>query len=349
MPTSIDIDDELSVAQENAKNLYSPEFIPYYLDVVQEFELTPIEGVVYGFIRFYTAKGREFYFSSKDLADILQLKSGTVDNCVAKLKLKKLIITDNRIKAGGGTRRFIKWVYRPNPTSRSDLIKELGQTSLPSEIYNKENNNKQNNINKKITISKDIVTKMPMVEPIVNFINPEQQKAYDEFTSREKVNWHKSNIPKKLYADVMGVWVLYKRLIRPSSVINKPTIAKIIKLFTEHDYTLEKVEHNIKRVTQNIWYSDKALQWTPDMFFRNKEGKFDSYGILPSDKPSKKDELNKQWPDLSARVRAVWIKENYPEYKMSTLPDHLDDEFWDLYNNNTIDDGIYDRIDTSLV
>lgn len=79
--------------------IFSPEFIPFYVKEVRKYKLSPTEGLVYGFIRFYTKlKNNWFYFKSKDLGEIIQVSSWTVDNCILRLKNKGLILAETEQK-----------------------------------------------------------------------------------------------------------------------------------------------------------------------------------------------------------------------------------------------------------
>ncbi len=76
---------------EFEKNIYSPEFIPFYLDEVKRYKLTMLEWIVYWFIRFYTKWWSSFYFKSKQLADIIWSTEWTINNVIKSLKDKKLL------------------------------------------------------------------------------------------------------------------------------------------------------------------------------------------------------------------------------------------------------------------
>lgn len=74
------------------ENIFCPEFIPFYIDEVRKYKLTPTEGLIYGFIRFYTKlKNNWFFFKSEQLSEIIQVSVGTIDNCIWKLKEKGLL------------------------------------------------------------------------------------------------------------------------------------------------------------------------------------------------------------------------------------------------------------------
>lgn len=140
--------EENKINKANAQAVFSPEFIPYYPEIAKEFELNATETVVYGFIRFYmsTGKMKRFYFTSQQLAEIVNTTAGRIDNILSKLKRLELIKTSRKVRSGGGTIRFVE-VFRPHPGVRSNLTPALGLTSPRGEIHIKENKLKENKIN----------------------------------------------------------------------------------------------------------------------------------------------------------------------------------------------------------
>ena len=43
------------------ENIFTPEFIPYYIKEIQEHKLTPTEWLLYWFIRFYNSLQNQDY------------------------------------------------------------------------------------------------------------------------------------------------------------------------------------------------------------------------------------------------------------------------------------------------
>lgn len=70
--------------EENNKIIYSPEFIPYYLDDVKKMWLSLLEWLCYWFIRFYCKK-HKFFFSSDEFSKVIQTSTWTIDNIISKL------------------------------------------------------------------------------------------------------------------------------------------------------------------------------------------------------------------------------------------------------------------------
>lgn len=97
--------------EENFKNVYLPEFVPYYPKIAKENGLSYLEGLLYGFIRFFTkATDKDFYFSNRQLAELFDRKERIISHSINKLIKSGLIISHYEIKAGGGKMRFLKVV-----------------------------------------------------------------------------------------------------------------------------------------------------------------------------------------------------------------------------------------------
>jgi hypothetical protein len=151
--------------KENIPSIYKPEFIPFYPDIKKKYNLTDKEALLYGFIRFYisTSPDKKFYFSNKQLGEILDLKEIAVSRLVNSLAEKcneiKLIY---EIKAKGGKIRLIQWY-------KSDLYENISPTY--TKIY--ENDNKINNNKTNIFLSNDkngLTTKKQFGNGEVNLI-----------------------------------------------------------------------------------------------------------------------------------------------------------------------------------
>lgn len=130
------------INKENAKKLFSPEFVPFYMEEYERYKFSLLEWLVYWFIRFYMKNwtGR-FFFSSDDLSQILHTSKWTIDNTISSLKKMWLIQTGQKIRAWWWTIRFIMWVLSDNTTK---LTNQWDYTSPTSELHIKKN--KINNI-----------------------------------------------------------------------------------------------------------------------------------------------------------------------------------------------------------
>lgn len=132
------------ISEANASKVFTPEFIPYYPEVSKRYGLTQTETLLYGFIRFYmgSSTGR-FYFTNAQLGKILDCGEGTINNAIANLAQKKLIMKGIKQKANGGTIRFITNVrLLENSYSEYQKFNTLGIKKLISN-KNKINDNKK--------------------------------------------------------------------------------------------------------------------------------------------------------------------------------------------------------------
>ena len=134
------------------ENIFSPEFIPFYVEEVRKYKLTPTEGLIYWFIRFYTKlKNNWFFFKSEQLSEIIQVSSWTIDNCIWKLKEKGLLkVETNNIWFKKVRKIFLN--LDEIGTSSFDEVMNLTiwWTSIVTKKWdkiriNKNKNNKENN------------------------------------------------------------------------------------------------------------------------------------------------------------------------------------------------------------
>jgi hypothetical protein len=128
----------------NAKKVFLPEFIPYYPAIKKQFDLSDIETLLYGFIRFYLANSSDrFYFTNEQLANLFSVSTKTISLAIGSLNDKEIIKTGYRIKSGGGQIRFISnitIVHSPTGKNVTSVItKGNGNNNKIKE--NKINNN----------------------------------------------------------------------------------------------------------------------------------------------------------------------------------------------------------------
>lgn len=124
--------------------IFTPEFIPYYIEEVEKYKLTPTEGLLYGFIRFYNKReNKGFYFTSEQLAEIIKTTANMINKSLTALEKKGLIERQTKQYAGWSTRlirlsdTLLNSKEPPNQTDKTTL-----PNSKVKEEYNKENNNK---------------------------------------------------------------------------------------------------------------------------------------------------------------------------------------------------------------
>ena len=69
-----ELQEELESRLISAEDLiYSPEFIPFYPEIAQNYDLSYTAILLYGFIKFYLTNStrKKFFFTNKSLAKIL--------------------------------------------------------------------------------------------------------------------------------------------------------------------------------------------------------------------------------------------------------------------------------------
>lgn len=136
------------ISDSNAEKVFAPEFIPYYISIQKNYDLTQAETLLYGFIRFYMSNGTgRFYFTDGQLANVLDCNEQTIMRSIKTLKEKDIIKVGHKLKAGGGKIRFITNIRIPGNVTFQRL-QNVTFTRLQNVTNNnnKINNNKINNI-----------------------------------------------------------------------------------------------------------------------------------------------------------------------------------------------------------
>ena len=174
-----------------SKEIYQPEFIPYYVKDIKKYKLSPTEGLVYWFIRFYW-KDKPFYFSSKDFAIIVWTTAGTIDNIILKLKQKGIIWTKTiryNMQWQLISNRKV-WAISPNNENEPSSPNDENCISPNDEIKRKEENNRK----KEETKSKDF------------------ELCFDEFWKQYPIKKDKAKCKKK-YIAILKKWEDHKEIL----------------------------------------------------------------------------------------------------------------------------------------
>lgn len=147
---------ENEVNRANAEVAFQPAFIPVFPEIQRRYQLTDPEAKLYGFIWFFLSNAsKRFYFTNEQLAHLLVCSEATVKRSVKTLQDKGLCEFSYRIKANGGTIRFVSKF----PTGQIDTVRRV--KNVPSDgsqrpaIENKIIENKINvtNVTEKSEIS----------------------------------------------------------------------------------------------------------------------------------------------------------------------------------------------------
>lgn len=106
------------------KNKTKDQFIPFYPDLAIKHNLTPVEGLILGYIKFFNRNGGEFYMSNPELAKRLNCTLIKVKRAIASLQAKNLIQISTKKELGN--KRLIC-----DPSAHSEPTPRL-IVSLPS-------------------------------------------------------------------------------------------------------------------------------------------------------------------------------------------------------------------------
>lgn len=87
------------------KNKNKQQFIPFYPHLAITHNLTPVETLILGYIKFFTQQGGEFFMSNSELAKRLNCTTAKVRRAISVLQAKNLILVS--IKKELGNKRLI--------------------------------------------------------------------------------------------------------------------------------------------------------------------------------------------------------------------------------------------------
>lgn len=129
---------ERDIAVENQKRIFQPKFIPFYPSLLN-LDLSLLDILLYGFIDFYIpiSPSERFYFTNKQLGEVLKCSEQSITNSISKLTKLKLISCKYKIKANGGKIRFVQLEDR--------LYSNHNESYAPTIIKVLDNKNKINN------------------------------------------------------------------------------------------------------------------------------------------------------------------------------------------------------------
>lgn len=157
---------ENEINAENAKRVFTPEYIPFYRSVQDIYSLTDKQTLIYGFIRYYTSSGSgKFYFTDAQLAQVVGCHENTAQEGISALKKCGLINVGHKVRAGGGTIRFVTKVKVPVQENLVFRVQENPVLRVQENLGTNKNKIKENKIN---TLSKDKGTKSDKRDVSVN-------------------------------------------------------------------------------------------------------------------------------------------------------------------------------------
>lgn len=116
------------------KKVFKLEFVKYYPEVAKKYNLTPLETIVYWYIKAVIEFQKDnwnkpvCFTSSKTIGETLNKKPWSIDNAISKLKKLNLIEINNKYMAE--YKRNSRYIYLP-------WEKPQRQRSKVDEIYDK--------------------------------------------------------------------------------------------------------------------------------------------------------------------------------------------------------------------
>lgn len=200
------------------EKIFTPEFIPYYIEEVEAFSLTPTEGLLYGFIRFYNKRENlGFYFTSEQLAEIIKTTSNMINKSLTNLEQKGLIERQTTRYAGGSKRLIRLSDTLPNSkTTPYQMVNDTLPNGKIKEEYIKENN------------KKEII-----------------YKGQNDFCYKIAENFLEAHIKNE------SPGVLYKLKIKPREEILKSFAGGVEKLKRIDNFTEEQISFIINYLIEN--------------------------------------------------------------------------------------------------
>lgn len=155
----------------NASLVFSPKFIPFYPSVQTRFGLTNTETLIFGFIDFYkSSSNTRFYFTNEQIGKIISCNEDTVSRAISKLEKCNLIKTSKKVRAGGGTIRFV-----------TDIL-SISEPTFPTSPTRQNLQANNNKINNKIYTNVYTQGGGEDVEKIKGYGNPAVNRILAEFT-----------------------------------------------------------------------------------------------------------------------------------------------------------------------
>lgn len=138
------------INKANASLVWSPKYIILHTELLDY--LTLIEATLFWFMEYYlwSEKWKRFYFTNKQLADIVRCSERTISEWITKMEKLWYISTSRKVKAGWWQIRFVN---STTLTPEKHLAKSASLTSkkVPTNVLNK-----KNIINKNIHITTNV-------------------------------------------------------------------------------------------------------------------------------------------------------------------------------------------------
>lgn len=160
---------EMEILHQKAELPFSVKFIPFYVHIQFEFNLSDLETKIYGFIELFTSNGSEFYVSDEKLGQFFNVNKFTINRSISSLKEKGLIICSYFLEKGFKKIRKLRIAENVNTILRKNATGSCEKTQAPiaenSNLYiTLINNNKNKNDHSKKKLKKNVENENPQFE-----------------------------------------------------------------------------------------------------------------------------------------------------------------------------------------
>lgn len=195
---------DFEVFKNTYAKVFNPEFVPFYPEIKKEYQLTYLQTLLYGFIRFYlTNASDKFYFTNEQLGFLFDCTEQSISNSLIILIEKEIIQAEYEIKNKGGKVRFVRLIKNPEYKknySHTDYKKNYSPTIKKIIV----NNNKINNNKISLFNNNYIVKNLESNNNGVSTIDIYKQKSFllnvDDVSLKEfieKFNCNEKQIKEK--------------------------------------------------------------------------------------------------------------------------------------------------------
>lgn len=126
------------INKTNASLVFSPPYIILHTKLLDH--LTLLEATLFWFINYYlwSEKWKRFYFTNKQLADIVRCSERTISEWITKMEKLWYIATSRKVKAGWWQIRFVNYTTL-TPENHLANFASLARKKVPTNVLNKKN------------------------------------------------------------------------------------------------------------------------------------------------------------------------------------------------------------------
>lgn len=176
------------INKANASLVFSPKYIILHTQLLDH--LTLIEATLFWFIEYYlwSEKWKRFYFTNKQLSQIVRCWERTVCEWITKMERLWYITTSRKVKAGWGQIRFVNQTTL-TPVDHLAKSASLARKKVPTNVLSKINPAPLKNKNIHITaIADDDVCSFVSLSALCRLVNKKEVcAAFWKFKTFEEI------------------------------------------------------------------------------------------------------------------------------------------------------------------